>query len=259
MLSAELEEGLSSPTTDQIEYKTAQTRDERASAYRLVYESYLRAKLGGTNSHGMRVTPYHLLPTTETFIAVLRGETIFTMSLVLDGELGLPIECAYGREVEARRQRGTRLAEVSCLADRRSQFERFFPVFVRLGRLVGQHAWNRGVEELLAAVHPRHARFYRGFMNFEPMGEVREYPTARNHPAVGLALNFARLDRERPESFETFFGQWLPEEQLRPRPISPADIDYFRPMVDASFRAPPIGDLYDMLGEPADAPVLVRV
>lgn len=259
MLATELREGVSDPTTSEVECRIAGTLQERESAFALVYQSYLRAGLGEPNAYGMRVTPYHLLPTTETFIAVLRGETIFTMSLVTDGELALPMECAYGPEVEARRRRGLRLGEVSCLADRRAQFERFFPVFVRTSRLMAQHAWDRGLDELLVAVHPRHARFYRRFMHFEPLGPQRQYPTVRNHPAVALALNFARVDRERPESFETFFGTWLPEEELRARPITRDQVGHFRPMVDPGFRLAPVGDLYDMLGQPADPPVLLRV
>jgi len=239
-------------TTGDVDYKNAATLRERASAFRLIYDSYLRARLGEPNDYGLRVTPYHLLPTTETFLAVCGGQTIFTMSLVIDGQLGLPMECAYGREVEARRERGLLLGEVTCLADRRAQFERFFPVFVRLSRLMAQHAWARGLDELVIAVHPRHARFYRRFMHFEPIGPQRAYPSVRNHPAVAMSLNFARVDRERPTSFETFFGQWLPERQLRPQPIPLEQTDYFRPMVDPSFRLAPVGDTYDLLGQPAE-------
>ena len=45
------------------------------------------------------VTPYHLLPTTEIFIAEYQGEVIFTMSLVIDGDLGVPMEHVYGDEI----------------------------------------------------------------------------------------------------------------------------------------------------------------
>jgi len=230
-------------TTADIQLRIASTREERAAAFRLVYRSYLRAGLGEPNPHGMRVTPYHLLPTTEVFLATCRGEAIFTLSLVLDSELGLPMECVYGEEVVTRRKQGLVLAEVSCLADRRNRFRGFLPVFLGVTRLMAQHAWCRGVHELLVAVHPKHSRFYRRFMAFTPIGELRAYPTVRNNPAVALALNFDRVDRERPKSFDTFFGQWLPEEQLKPQPITAAQREYFRPMIDPSFRPAPIPDM----------------
>ena len=45
---AELE--LSARTTADIEYRIASTREERASAFRLVYKSYLEAGLGEPNA-----------------------------------------------------------------------------------------------------------------------------------------------------------------------------------------------------------------
>jgi len=188
----------------------------------------------------MRVTPYHLLPTTEVFIALLRGEAIFTVSLVVDGQLGLPMESVYRKLVAARRAEGFLVGEVSCLADRRSQFRRFFPVFLRLTRVMVQYARRQGLDELLVAVHPKHARFYQRFMSFEMIGEETAYPAVRNHPAVALSLDFARIDRERPENYHTFFGEPLPEEELQPRPITKAQREYFRPMVDPNFGCSPL-------------------
>lgn len=228
-------------TTADVDYRIAATREERASAFRLVYESYLEGGLGEPNAHGMRVTPYHLLPTTEVFVASAQGTTMFTVSLVVDGRLGLPMETVYAEEAARRREQGLRLAEVSCLADRRSQFRGFFPVFLRLSRLMVQYARRRGVEELLVAVHPKHARFYRRYMDFRVFGEQAAYPTVRNNPAVALSLNFDRIDRERPQAYDTFFGVPIEAQKLEPRPIPPADRRYFAPMVDRGFTPAPLG------------------
>lgn len=234
---------LSHLTTADIEYRIARTRQERAAAFRLVYESYLRSGLGQPNPYRMRVTPYHLLTTTEIFIAVFQQTPIVTMTLVMDGQLGIPMECIYAAEVAQKRQAGLRFGEVSCLADRRNRFRGFLPAFLGLSRLMAQYAWCRGLDELLVAVHPRHARFYRRFMAFEPFGTLKAYPTVRNRPALALALNFDRVDRERPKSFDTFFGQWIAEEKLQPQPIAPEDAEYFRPMVDPAFQAVPLEDI----------------
>lgn len=226
-----------------IQYKVASTKQDRADAFRLVYQSYLRSGLGEPNPHHMRVTPYHLLPTTEVFLATCRGEAIFSMTLVLDGALGLPMEVVYGEEVASRRKQGLFLAEVSCLADRRKNFRGFLPIFFGVSRLMAQYAWSRGVHELLVAVHPKHAKFYRRYMAFSPFGELRAYPTVRNNPAVALALNFDHINRNRPKSFGTFFGQWLPEERLIPQPITPTECEYFGSMVDPTFSIAPIPDM----------------
>jgi len=235
-------------TTADIEYRIADTREEREAAFRLVYNSYLRAGLGEPNRYQARVTPYHLLETSEVFIATLRGETISTLSLIVDGELGVPMESVYPEEVAQLRARGFLLGEVSCLADRRDRFEEFFPVFVRLCRGMAQHAWRRGLSGLVAAVHPRHARFYRRFMHFESIGQLRSYPSVRNRPAVALCLDFDKVDRERPRSFDTFFGEWLPDDLVASHPITADQREYFRPMIDPSFVLAPLGGEGDAFG-----------
>jgi hypothetical protein len=181
----------------------------------------------------MRFTQYQLLPTTDIIIARLRGEVISTLSLVRDGELGLPMEDIYPDEVAERRARGVRLAEVSCLADRRQDAARFFGLFCDMGRLMAQLGRKSGVDELLVAVHPRHASIYRRYMAFEFLGDRRDYPAVQGNPAVALSLNFDRAEREKPESWHEFFGQPMPEQVLRPCSISEADSRYFSALLAA--------------------------
>src|SRR5438552_1361440 len=68
-----------------VAYKVASTRQEREAAFRLVYEAYTGVGLMEPNAYGMRVTPYHLLPTSEVFVAILDGKVICTLSLIGDG------------------------------------------------------------------------------------------------------------------------------------------------------------------------------
>jgi hypothetical protein len=228
-------------TTVDISYRIAETRAEREAAFRLVYASYLRGGLGSISRYQARVTPYHLLPTTETFIAEYQGEVIFTMSLVMDGALGVPMENVYGEEIAGLRRRGLRFGEISCLADQRASRQRFFPVFLRSSRLMVQYAHRQGLDALLAAVHPKHARLYRRCFDFRVMGEQREYPAARNRPALALSGEFTRLLRDRPEVYDSLLGDPFSDEELRPRPISRADCAYFRPMIDPAFQCAPLG------------------
>ncbi len=244
-------------TTSDIQYRIASTRREREAAFRLVYHSYLRAGLGDQNCYRMRVTPYHLLESTEVFVAKCNGEVIFTLSLIMHGELGMPMESVYAGEVDELRGRGLRLGEVSCLADRRADACGFFPVFVRTSRLMVQYARHRGLDALVAAVHPKHARFYRRYMDFRMFGQEKTYPTVRNNPAVALWLEFTRIDREPPRSYDSFFGQQIPFESLQPQPISRADCEYFRAMIDRKFQCAPLGDAneYELMYG-ADSPLV---
>lgn len=222
------EESLPPPEPD-ITYKIAEAFPERQAAFRLLYNSYLRAGLIEPNPSGMRVMHHHLLPTTDIFLALLRGEAISTVSLIGDGQLGLPMEATYPNEVNELRQRGVRLAEVSALADRRRQLSRTLPVFVALTRLMIQSSRARRFEQVLVAVHPRHARFYQRLLGFEALGSERSYPAVCNRPAVALKLDFERIDRVQPVNYSTFFGEPLPAEQLLPHPIAAEEIERFKP------------------------------
>src|SRR5690606_3507969 len=77
--SGDLSTGGVSPSTDENvpvprerwRCSIAATRAERERAFRLIYDAYVRSGLGTPNAWQMRVTPYHLLPTTTIFNATL--------------------------------------------------------------------------------------------------------------------------------------------------------------------------------------------
>jgi len=211
-----------------IECKIASTRGEREAAFRLLYGAYQRAGLIGPNPRQMRVTPYHLLPTTNVMVARYANQIISTLSLVEDGELGLPMEQIFADPIHERRQHGLLLAEVSCLADRRKDLRRYFSVFVRLCRLMIQCAKSRGIDQVLIAVHPRHVRFYTQYLAFDQIADVRLYPAVQNHPAVALCLDLKRLEIDRPANYERFFTVPIDARDLQPQPMPVSEQSYFR-------------------------------
>lgn len=220
-------------------FKIASSMAERRAAFRLVYRSYLRARLIDSNPHRMRVTPFHLLPTTAVFVAKLRNRVISTVSLVADAEMGLPMETTYPDVVAELREQGLRLGEVTCLADRRHDFRGFLRHFCQLTRLLAQYARRQGLDRLVVMTHPKHARFYRRTMGFAKIGGLAQCPQVRDNPAVALSLDFAGIDRERPVLYEAIFGHTLPAQQLEPQPIPPVERDYLEPLIDPCFAASP--------------------
>src|SRR5689334_20585841 len=107
--------------TEQACIRIANSRYELAQALSLVYHNYLEAGLIEPNAAEGRVIRQHALASTEVFVAKTRNEVFGTATLVRDSALGLPMESIYAREVETRRDQNLCLAEVSCLADRRSR------------------------------------------------------------------------------------------------------------------------------------------
>lgn len=177
-------------------YRLAATLEERLAALRLVHNAYVRAGLIEPNAHGVRATPYHLLSTTNIFVAECECRRIIsTMSLVGDGELGLPMETVYAPEIAQRRRDGKLMAEVSCLAADPAQVGCGMEVFIHLCRLMTVFAIWRGYDELVIAVHPRHAKFYQRMLAFRKFGELREYPSVKDHPAVALYLDLHNMQR----------------------------------------------------------------
>ena len=224
-------------TSRKAVFKIATSIAEREAAFRLVYRSYLRARLIDPNPFRMRVTPFHLLPTTTMFVAQVGGRVISTVSLVGDGDMGLPMESMYADAVQQRREQGMHVGEVTCLADRRRSARRFLPHFCRLTRLLAQYARSQGLHQLLAVTHPKHARFYSRYMGFTVIGGLKACPHVRDNPAVALCLDFARVDREPPKAYRAILGDRVPAEDLVPRPLSARDRNYFQPLVDPCFDA----------------------
>jgi hypothetical protein len=229
-----------------VELKVAETPTERRDAFRLVYDQYVKTGLSRPNVHRVRVTPYHLLPTTHVFVAYYRGEIIATMTLVGDGKLGLPMESIYSDAVQCRRAQGLKTSEVTCLADRRTNHRDFLTVFCGLSRVLAQFARRHGYDQLLVTCHPKHSAFYRRFLGFDVIGSVAECPHVQNKPAVPLCLDFDYVDHHPPPFYERFFGEWLPDEQLQPSRMSPIETSVLRRMVDRAFDRKPMSAVSDI-------------
>lgn len=209
--------------------KIAATHDEWHDAFALVYESYSRAGLTDPNPAGVRVLPHHLLPTTSTIIAQHDSDTLGTVTLIRDSARGVPLEVVYGRDVDEMRAAGIKFAEVSCLATRPLSLGDYPYVFMRLMRLLAQHARHVGVERLLIAAHPRHVNYYERAMGYRRFGEETSYPSVGGAPAVAAYLDFDEADRLRPRMWDECFGTRIHEEALRPKRMPTATIEEFRP------------------------------
>ncbi|MFT6633376.1 MAG: hypothetical protein ACJAS4_003346 [Bacteriovoracaceae bacterium] len=108
--SVDLPEGVHA----EIEYKMAETQEEREEALSLVQASYVDSKVIADDEASYRISKFNLLPTTIIFIAKYKGEVIATVSQVLDTSLGLPVDSFT--EIGELRKDGKRISEISCLA-----------------------------------------------------------------------------------------------------------------------------------------------
>lgn len=205
--------------------RIATERDEVLRALQLVHDEYVRSGLSLPTDSGLRVTRYHLLNTTEVLVGVVEGDVVCTLSLVRDSRFGLPMESIYRREVNARRRLGKSVAEVSCLADRRVDSERNMTVMFRVMALVAQAATARGVDELLIAIHPHHAKFYQRFLGFDEIGGLKYYSTVCGNPAVAMSLDLNRLHLSNPKAHQRLYGKPFAPSELSKRVMSLAMLE----------------------------------
>jgi len=198
----------------QFEVELVRNYSDLLAAFHLVYKAYLKAGLVAENASQLRATPFHLLPTTEVFVAKCSNEVVSTLTMVADTAIGLPMDSMYAAELAELRKSGLRLAEMGSLADRRNLPIRFINIFELLARLIVQVARVRGIDTLVLAVHPRHAKFYMRSFGFESLGGLTICPYAEGNPAVALILEFRRI---MGTSFgEKLFGSPIESERLIP-------------------------------------------
>ena len=182
------------------------------------------------NEYGLRVIPHHLLPTTNVFVAIEQGRMICTVTLIGDGELGVPMESIYYSEILELRRKNLSVGEVSCLAFEAMPVSKFLTVFTQLLRLMVQHARSHGMDQLVIAAHPQHARFYQRYMGYTQIGPLKSYPSVQKSPAVACSLDLLALDRTRPKFWNSVIGSRLPDTEIRSRPMSEEECDDFNPV-----------------------------
>ncbi|XZE54265.1 N-acyl amino acid synthase FeeM domain-containing protein [Planctomycetaceae bacterium SH139] len=226
-----------------LSVRLARSRDDLSDAFRLVFESYYNAGLERSNATRIRLTPHHLLPTSEVLIAEHGSTITSTLSMFGDGYLGLPMESMYGQQVKLLRNQGLRLAEIGSLADRRDSPERFINTFVKMGRLLAQVAHARGIDAIVAAVHPRHARIYKRIMGFSQIGDEASCPYANGNPAVALCLKFA--EHRGTPLYDQYFGDQIPQHDLMPYHWEPETRRFFRQVL---YRDCAVGDSSAIMG-----------
>lgn len=171
----------------------AHSYQDLEKAYALVYEQYLKQGYQEKNENRTRFTPHFGLPTTHTLIAKTGDSVIGTLTMAVDGALGLPTEKLYPQEIEALRSSGIKIAEVSCLVTRRSKD---LPVLLRLFYAAYAYATNHlGVTDFYAAVTAERQRFYKHALLFEQIGEVTSYAPCNGVRVIGMRLNLSAVQQ----------------------------------------------------------------
>ncbi len=180
--------------------KVAETRDELEACFRLLHDAYVEYGYMRPHRSGMRITPYHALPTTTTLCAKYDGEVVGTISLIRDGVFGFPVQRAF--DLQGVRLQGGLIAEASALAVaprfRKSGGKIVFPLIKFKYEYCTRFF---GTRHLVVAVHPKHIKFYESLLFLKRLQEkvVDRYDFVNGAPAVAGSVDLhgsARMMRQ---------------------------------------------------------------
>ena len=228
-----------SPLEDNtVRCSIAQHRESLRGAFRLVYEMYLRDGLVRPNRLGLRILPYQLLKTSWVIVVTRGRHIVGTLSVIEDGELGLPVEPLYATEVTRLCRPGRRIAELTCFATTRAAGTQSRTVLRQLlGSAIQLAVWRK-IDYFIICVHPRHARFYMHRLGFINLGPLRCCPWVLDQPAVAMCRKLGlRSDAKSSEDL-MWCGPSFHQMDEEPNPASRACRAYFWPLLDEASPVP---------------------
>lgn len=225
------------PGLRSVEFRVVQTLDEFVAASHLTYREYVLRRYVSPTSSQLKLSIYHALPQTTTFIAWhRRAGVIGTIALIEDSPLGLPMDDAYKAELDVMRRQGLRLAEATMLTlDSRlfSQgtfsmtYTRKLLLMMRLFKVLFDYTRSATpVQELVACFHPKHQLLFE-FLDLAPLGGLKAYAGANGTPALARHLNIETTQRQATEhpAYRFFFGRRPSARAFaRKRVLSPNDL-----------------------------------
>lgn len=186
-----------------LQLKIADTQEELEACFGILHDAYVGSGFMQPHPSGLRVTPYHALPTTTTLAATWDGEVVGTISLVREGVFGFPLQSVF--DLAPVRKRGGQLAEVSALAVhpsfRGTGGRVLFPLMKFMYGYCTEYFDTRN---LVIAVNPNKIELYESLLFFERLQEqtVDRYDFANGAPAVGAALDLLHA----PELFRRSYA-----------------------------------------------------
>ena len=189
-------------------------------ALHVVYCEYLKKGFIEPNKFKIYLTPFYLLPTTEIHVVIVNSIVVSTVSLVKDGDFGLPMQRIFGECVESCHSRGVPCGESTCIVNLSDRRKSSFSLLDKLMSFNIQCASLRGINEMFITHHPRHIDFYKKFFGFVQVGDKRQYPAVNNNFAVAMMLNLPGLQLDYPKGYNRIYRHEIDSKDLQYRPMS---------------------------------------
>jgi hypothetical protein len=176
------------PTQDaQLKIRLANTEGRRSNASYLIEQRYAW--------RGYRASALPETATNCITLAAFRDEqTVATITVGVDSDVGLGVENLYAKEVKALRRAGCELCEFTKLAvDDMVRSKAVLAAMFHIAYIYAYRMWK--CTDLLIEINPRHVRFYEAMLGFKKCGQERIDPRV-NAPAILLRLEFSHAEAE---------------------------------------------------------------
>lgn len=210
----------------ELELKIANTQAELEAGFRILHDSYVDIRLMDPQDEGLRVTKYHLLPTTSTIVAKWKGEVVGIISFITDSPLRLPIDSAF--DISNLRRQQFKMGEISSLAVKKEFRTQNGLISLSLVRYVFEYAkMYLKIDKALVVCHPRWTDLYAGVLGMEPIKQPSiDYKFVKGAPAKGFIWNLQSVletfgpksnGKKIGRSFKLFYSQRLPANFIFPK------------------------------------------
>lgn len=230
--------------TKNLRFKLAQTKEELEQAYRLLYQGYVASGSMAPNNIGLRITPYHALPSTSVLIAVLDKKVVATLSVFRVSPFGLPVSKVF--DVSRFMEQGQRFAEISslCVSDEFKSDQRTL-LFGLLKYLYEYSTKYFGVDIKLIVIKPFRRHFYESLLHFHPLDNriVENYGFSNGATVMSEFLDLSSA----PEVYKKTYNSYPDEQNL---------FKYFVESKISNFEFP--DRLYNNISDPVMTPDLLH-
>jgi GNAT superfamily N-acetyltransferase len=189
----------------------AETQDDLEACFSLLHDAYVASGFMRPDPSGLRVTPYHALPTTTTLFARFDDQIVGTLSIIREGVFGFPLQSVF--DLTAVRAQPGRVAEISALAVhpdfRNTGGSILFPLMKFMYEYCTKYFDTR---HLVIAVNPKHIEMYESLLLFKRLQAqvVANYDFVNGAPAVGATLDLSAA----PEAFRRTYDGRSPNRNL---------------------------------------------
>lgn len=168
----------------------------------LVSRVYVRSGYLADEATPSAISDFLRNPNAVTIGAYVASTLVGTVSIVPDGERGLPMDSVFADELKPLRNTHASIAEVCQFAvdnplltalEGRDDHASEKSIAMRLLGAVFQYCLRAHISHVVFAINPKHKIFYEA-LGAHQIGEERSYGSVNNAPALGYMFDLSVLN-----------------------------------------------------------------